>query len=523
MSDWRLLRQPLVWIALALAAWLGLALALIHISLDAFGRAQLAQWLAARTVLLMAVWMFAVVLAMLALRRWWLPRVVALPELAEQARAVVNATQPLHIKTRGQSHQQPLADAINALAAQRDALRGDITAEVMRANASLRLERNRLAALMAELTQSVVVCNRDGRVLLYNQHARRQFRTLTDTPPLAGGAELIGIGRSIYDVFDKQLVAHALVSIQKRLARGAAQPSAQFVTATPGGQLLRVQVAPVTEVGDGATALDGFVLMLDNITRSFEEESVRVRLLHGLTEGSRASLASLRAAVEMLGYDDLEPAMRDRFLAVLRDETATMVARVDAVARQSADSLRTRWPLEEMLGAEFVDVAVRQLGQQCRVPVAAGAVDAALWLKLDGFSMLQALVHLGQRMVEEFSVRALMLRLATHGARAQLDLVWTGPAMSTETVMGWEIDPMRSGGETLPLSVRDVIERHDAEMWFERDRVSHQGFFRFLLPLASSGDEVRERTMPVGSRSEFFDFDLLDATGGDTVRRTAAP
>jgi DNA polymerase-3 subunit epsilon len=151
------------------------------------------------------------------------------------------------------------------------------------------------------------------------------------------------------------------------------------------------------------------------------------------------------------------------------------------------------------------------------VPVAADAVDVALWLKLDSFSMLQALAHLRQRLVDEFGVRALMLRLATHGTRAQLDLVWTGHAMSTETVIGWEVEPMQSGGETLPLSVRDVIERHDAEMWFERDRASHQAFFRFLLPLASSAEKAHERADPVGSRPEFFDFDLFDAAGADTA------
>jgi DNA polymerase-3 subunit epsilon len=32
---------------------------------------------------------------------------------------------------------------------------------------------------MAELTQSVVVCNLDGRVLLYNSRARLQFRALS--------------------------------------------------------------------------------------------------------------------------------------------------------------------------------------------------------------------------------------------------------------------------------------------------------------------------------------------------------
>ena len=520
MRNQRLLIRPLVLVALALAVLLAVAVGLVYFTLDAPGRAQFARLLAPRAALLVLAWALGVVAAMAALQRWWVPRVSALPELAEQTRALVNASAPLQLKARAQADQQPLADAVNALAAQRDALRADVAAEVARASASVRLERNRLAALMSELTQSVVVCNRDGRILLYNQRARRQFRALSDAPQLAGGAELIGIGRSIYAVFDKRLVAHALESISHRRARGAQQPSAQFVTTTRGGQLLRVQVAPVHDAGEDeaeADRLGGFVLMLDNITRSFEEESARGQLLHGLTEGSRASLASLQAAVEMLGYDDLEPAMRERFLGVLRDEVRTLAGRVDEVARQSADSLRTRWPLEEMQGAEFVELAARQVGAHCGVPAMVGAVDAGLWLRLDSFSMLQALAYLGQRLVDEFTVRALTLRLAATGARAQLDLVWTGHAMSTETVMSWEMDAMRIGAETHPLSVRDVVERHDAEMWFERDRAAHQAFFRFLLPLASSGDEAAEGLAEVESRPEFFDFDLFAQADTDTA------
>ena len=520
MRNQRLLIRPLVLVALALAVLLAVAVGLVYFTLDAPGRAQFARLLGPRAALLVLAWALGVVAAMAALQRWWVPRVSALPELAEQTRALVNASAPLQLKARAQADQQPLADAVNALAAQRDALRADVAAEVARASASVRLERNRLAALMSELTQSVVVCNRDGRILLYNQRARMQFRALSDAPQLAGGAELIGIGRSIYAVFDKRLVAHALESISHRRARGAQQPSAQFVTTTRGGQLLRVQVAPVHDAGEDeaeADRLGGFVLMLDNITRSFEEESARGQLLHGLTEGSRASLASLQAAVEMLGYDDLEPAMRERFLGVLRDEVRTLAGRVDEVARQSADSLRTRWPLEEMRGAEFVELAARQVGAHCGVPAMVGAVDAGLWLRLDSFSMLQALAYLGQRLVDEFAVRALTLRLAATGARAQLDLVWTGHAMSTETEMSWEMDAMRIAAKTHPLSVRDVVERHDAEMWFERDRAAHQAFFRFLLPLASSGDEAAEGLAEVESRPEFFDFDLFAVSESDAA------
>jgi DNA polymerase III subunit epsilon len=104
-------------------------------------------------------------------------------------------------------------------------------------------------------------------------------------------------------------------------------------------------MAPVRGVADDAgrhapADITGFVLMLDNITREYEEESARERLLHGLTEGSRGSLANLQAAVEMLDDAGLEPAMRERFLGVARDEAQAMSRRINELAAQSARA----WP-----------------------------------------------------------------------------------------------------------------------------------------------------------------------------------
>ncbi len=506
------LHKPLAMIALASAAWLTLSLGLLAVTLEPPQRSRLAhEWLS-RGAILALLWALGLLAAYFALRRWWLPRATVLPELTEQVRAIVSAAQPLYLAERAQPDEQGLVDAVHALAQQRDQLRDDVAAEVARASASARLERNRFAALMAELAQSVVVCNRNGRILLYNQRARLQFRALSDAPQLAGGAELIGIGRSIYAVLDQQLVAHALDRIGQRLARGASLPSAQFVTTTRGGQLLRVQVAPVTDVeaeGDGATPLRGFVLMLDNITRSYEEVTAHGRALQQLAEDGRASLAALRSALERLGCDGQDPAARQRCEQLVRSEIAVLAERIEGVAQQSADSLRARWPLEDMQAAEFLELAARQMSERCGVPVTAAPTDMRLWLRLDSFSMLHVLVALGHRLVDECGVPALTLRLTERGARAQLDLVWTGRAMNTETAMSWQMDPMRIGGDSSPLSVRDVMERHDAEMGFERHPASHQAFFRFRWPLVASAQMASEQLPAVGSRPEFFDFDLF--------------
>ena len=253
--------------------------------------------------------------------------------------------------------------------------------------------------------------------------------------------------------------------------------------------------------------------MLENITRDFADESERDKLLHGLTEGSRASLGNLQAAVEMLDYEDVDAATRERFHGVIRDEVGAMSQRIQQLASHTAQTMKTRWPLEDMLGADLIAAAARRIEAQCGCRVATDGVDAALWLKVDSFSLLQALVYLAGRLVDEYEIKLVQLRLAEASGRARLDLAWIGQAMSTETVMGWETDAMRIGAESLALTVRDVVERHDGAFWFERERVRHESFFRLLLPLAASSEQLDAAQFVRGeSRPEVYDFDLFRAS-----------
>lgn len=503
---------------LVMALWLVLMTAIVWSTLDGAEQGAVGAVLAPRMALLALGWVFGLGLVAVALAQLHRRYVGAPKRLLEETRVVLTATEPQRLKPRGTAEMQALAGAVNELAQQRDQLRGDVAAQVAQASQRVQQEKNRLAALMAELNQSVVVCNREGRILLYNQRARQQFRQLSQGAGAAAGAELIGIGRSIYAVLDQQLVAHALERIHQALGRGVATPSAQFVTTTQGGHLLRVQVAPVREsvppgegeAPEGLQTVSGLVLMLDDVTASVQEEAERDQLMHGLTEGSRASLANIQAAVDMLGYADLEPAMRERFLGVVRDEVGAMGRRVNDLAHRATQRLKTRWPMEDMLGADLVTAAQRRIAQHCDRPVTLDAIDTSLWLKVDSYTLLLALTYLAHRLVDEFEVRFLQLRLQGTATHAQLDLVWSGQAMSNETVMSWEMDAMRFGSERSPLTVRDVVERHGGEMWFERERARHQAFFRFMLPLASVQGVV---DAPLGeseySRPEYYDFDLF--------------
>ncbi len=526
---------------LGLAVWLLAGGALFWLTLDLSERQSLAAAfgpiLESRGLLPVLWWLLGAALAGWAMRRLYESHVAAPARLAEAAEVLVADRAASDLGLRGGASLQRLAGAVNGLAHQRRVLNEEMARQVREASRGVAQERNRLAALMAELTQSVVVCNLDGRILLYNSSARTLFRTLPSTSHAIGGADLIGLGRSIYTIFDRPVVAHALETIDRQRARRTADeasPSAQFVTSTPSGRLLRVQMAPVHEVSAEAglssprdtrrdDALNGFVLMLEDISEQFDEQSRRDRQLMTLTEGSRSSLASIRAALEMLDYPDLEAGVRERFQRVVQDEVATMSDRLDTLTQAGSQDLAIRWPLQDMLGADLVSAVARRIESTLGKTVDTGEVDDSLWLKVDSFSLMQALVFLANCLVEEFGLRALQLRLARAGHRAHLDLLWTGHPASTETVMAWQLGPMQLGEQRSPLSVREVVERHGGEIWLERERASHSAFFRLLLPLtadpgasgSSEGPEAAAASPSGGSRPEFYDFDLFRTTDSE--------
>ncbi len=498
---------------LVLVIWTGLVLALVGATLADTERQALGALLESRAALVLLLGLVLALGLGYGVSRLYRDRVQAPARLLEQAQTLLAGEVHRELGAQGSAENRGLTRAINDLVAQREQLRRDVEARVREASYRIEQEKSRLAALMSELTQSVVVCSLDGRVILYNNRARMQFRALSQAPAVAGGAELIGLGRSIYTVFDRKLIAHALESVQQRMRRGAASPSAQFVTTTGAGQLLRVQMAPVraSAVDMDSQAITGFVLMLDNITRELEDENARDRLLHGLTEGSRSSLANMQAALDMLEYPELDAAMRERFQAVIRDETAAMSRRVQDLVTSSADALKTRWPMEDMLGSDLVAAALRRI--ELALPCNAVDIDASLWLRVDSFSLLQALVYLAGRLVDEFEVRHVDLRLSAAGEHAHLDLLWSDQVMGTETVIGWDLDPMKIGSESTPLTVRDVVERHGGAFWFERERVHQLALFRFLLPLASPQEQFDAAGLVrSGSRPEYYDFDLFQAS-----------
>lgn len=396
----------------------------------------------------------------------------------------------------------------NTLADCRDALRRGVAERVEGARKSLEAERNRLAALMGELTQSVVVCNQDGRILLYNALARQQFRALSHAPEVADGGELIGLGRSIYAVIERSVVGHALDVMGRQCRRGVAHPVATFICAR-GSSLLRVRMSPVPQqAAQPDDAAGGFILLFDDITDDFDLERRRDQLLQGVTDDQRAGLSRISSVLAELERSTDDPATQSKLLA-MRKTLGDLSRRVDTASSEFAEIARGRWPMEDMQANDLLEAAKARIEGLCpvKVDVPLGVDD---WLRVDSFSLLQVLVFLATRLVDTFDLRTLALHAEREAPGLCLGLVWQGHAASTETLMSWELDPIHIDGHDSPLTVRDVLQRHAAEMSVQRDKAGQHSVLRLVLPSCEAAEDPGASRLRIESRPEYYDFDLFN-------------
>ncbi|NBR29315.1 MAG: hypothetical protein EBT83_13020 [Betaproteobacteria bacterium] len=197
--------------------------------------------------------------------------VIAPRRLAEETRIITHANPAHRLKIEGDGALARLAAEINRLATELADAKESVELRIASARADLVEEKNRLAALMEELAQGVIVCNIEGRILLHNRRAR----ILLAPPDSAPGAG-VGLGRSLFGLIDRDALVRALEQVAARLGRGEVNPVAGFDATLADQTVVRVLLAPVAAAGGdamhrhadtalaGNTRISGYVLTFEH-------------------------------------------------------------------------------------------------------------------------------------------------------------------------------------------------------------------------------------------------------------------
>ena len=440
-------------------------------------------------------------------------------QLAEQSRSLLAAERGFRVATAGAPPLVELAAAVNELADAYHRIEHDLETRSAETRARVEEERDRFSALMSELSQGVLVCNADGRILLYNPRAAAllapsESRRHGDYTPL-------GLGRSVLALLDRNQVAHALDMLQHQIGH-VDRPQARFVATAANGALLRVQVAPFL---GAERQMAGMVFTLDDVGLLVGRESQRLRLLQSLATGVRGPVANLRAATENLAaFPDMEADRRTQFVEIAVAEARLLTEQLNTALLAYADALKGSLTLEDMRAADLLAVAQRRISEALQLPVVIEDVDTDLWLRVDSFAIAHAMAFLAARLAGDYDIRGFRLRAGSGAGFGEVDLFWTGAIVGSDALSLWEGEPMRIGADETPLTLRDVLERHGSEAWLQVDKIRQISRFRLLLPRGQAVAPVPYRGTVAESRPEYYDFDLferIDMTGALAERRLA--
>lgn len=463
-----------------------------------------------------------------------------LKEIQNEAQLMLHTNPDRRLTPEGPASVRELMTTLNQFADQFQRLTRDRDEGIRQARADLEEEHHLLAAIMAELSDSVIVCNLDGRILLYNQQARHLLSPpyrQPDQPPdrlamSASASGFIGLGRSIFGLIDRNAITYGLSHLQSRLTQSTTasldwDQSTAFVTSAANGALLRIRMAALT-TPEGQ--LRGFVLTLQDMTLGITASSRRDRLLQRLTERFRGGLANIRVAIETLEQFPTMPALHaERFKRVIGEESIVLSTELDQTMREFADDLRAQWRHETMYAGDLLWAIQHHLETQAGIAIESSEPPADLWLRVDHYAIVHGMATAVRDLQQTFQVAQIHLSLqrlhlhiehATAQQRhfATLDVRWPSSNVSVEAWLDWKerVSTVDAGDATLTL--REVAERHGSEVWFQHDPATEQSYFRLLLPLAPSRPLLLTRptkgAAPTpASRPEYYDFDLFHQAG----------
>jgi len=356
-----------------------------------------------------------------------------------------------------------LEDLSNAVHAMNDDLR--------QLSTSLDADRARLAAVLEQITDGVLLADPRGFIQFANPAAEKLFDTKRT------------IGHTVAEVIRH----HQLVDAWQRCQQHGGTQT-ETVEIPQRRQFLQLIVIPDLHGG-------GSILLVQDLTRVRRLETVRRDFISNVSHELRTPLASLRALTETLQDGALDdPKAAHRFIGRIQTE-------VDALTQMAAELLELTRIESGQLPLEFTSAApealiissadrMRAQAERAGVTIQVECPTGLPKVRADVPRLEQVLVNLIHNSVK-FTSPGGHITLSSEGDEAFVRFAVhdTGVGIPAEDLLRiferfFRVDRSRSGGGTgLGLSIaRHIVEAHGGRIWAESEE-GRGSTFHFTIPV----------------------------------------
>jgi two-component system phosphate regulon sensor histidine kinase PhoR len=336
---------------------------------------------------------------------------------------------------------------------------------------TLNSERARLATVLDQLTDGVLIADSQGMIQFANPAAGKLFQSSNP------------VGRSLTEVIRH----HQLIEAWRR-CRQTGELQSESVEVPARHQFLQLIVIP-----DSQTS--GSLLLVQDLTRIRRLETVRRDFISNLSHELRTPLASLKALTETLqdGALDDPPAAR-RFIDHIQIEVDALTQMVTELLELSRiESGRLSLDLQPAAPCDLLSSASKRMQLQAEragLTLRVECADGLPKVKIDSQRLEQVLVNLIHNAVKFTRVGGEIVLGAEAGTGEVRFVVRdTGIGIPADDVPRiferfYRVDKSRAGSGTgLGLSIaKHIVEAHNGRIWAES--VEGQGsVFYFIVPL----------------------------------------
>lgn len=386
--------------------------------------------------------------------------------LRELTAAVLKINDGEKVEIPSSIRQDEIGQLNNAFSQMANQLNAQISA--------LSAERGTLAAVLAHMTDGILIVDAGGIVRLINPAAQLMFKV------------------SESEALDNSLIeatrSHQLAELWQKCRRTATQQTTTLET-SPERLFIQAIATPLYESMPGS-----ILLVFQDLTRLRRLEMVRRDFVSNVSHELRTPLASLKALSETLSEGALDdpPAAR-RFLSRMDSEIDNLTQMVQELLELSRIE-SGRVPLErgEILPHELVDPAIDRMRLQAERAGLSLHLDCPLDLPAiyaDQQRMQQVLVNLLHNAIK-FTPPGGEIHVSAYAKENKVVFAVkdTGVGIEQEYLSRiferfYKADRARSGGGTgLGLSIaRHLVESHGGRIWAESQPGQGSTFF-FSLP-----------------------------------------